>query len=191
MRYGPEHKERTHRRIVEGASRQFRAEGVSGPGVVRVMKASGLTQGGFYRHFRSREDLVVEALAEGFQTVGARLVENAAAEPAGQGWKLIVRRYLSLEHCQHSETGCPMAALAPEIARSGTAVKKRLAASIHAYRDQLTRLMPGTSPKDKKRNFELIFSAMIGAVAMARTFTDPQEQQHLLNQVRHHLLGSF
>lgn len=84
-----------------------------------------------------------------------------------------------------------MAALAPEIARSAPAVKKRLAASINAYRDRLTGLMPGTRPKDKKRNFELIFSAMIGAVAMARTFTDPQEKQHLLNQVRDHLLAAF
>jgi len=191
MRYGPEHKRETHRRIVQSASRQFRAEGVSGPGVIKLMKASGLTQGGFYKHFRNREDLLVEALAESFATFGTGLVEKAAAAPAGDGWKLIVKQYLSPEHCQHSENGCPMAALAPDIARSAPALKRRISNSIKAYREQLAPLMPGKSPEEKNRNFILIFSAMIGAVEIARTLTDPKEKQQLLDEVRDHLLARF
>jgi TetR/AcrR family transcriptional repressor of nem operon len=191
MRYGTEHKQETHRRIVESASRQFRAQGVSGPGVVKLMNASGLTQGGFYKHFRNREDLLIEALAESFASVGDRLAETAAAAPEGQGWKLIVKRYMSLEHCQHPENGCPMAALAPDIARSAPAVRKRISSSIKAYREQLTRLMPGKSREEKDRNFVLIFSSMMGAVEIARTMTDPKEKQRLLDEVRDHLLASF
>jgi TetR/AcrR family transcriptional regulator, transcriptional repressor for nem operon len=191
MRYGPEHKQETHRRIVQSASRQFRTEGVSGPGVVKLMNASGLTQGGFYKHFKKREDLLIEALAESFASVGGRFSESAAGAPAGEGWKLIVKQYLSLEHCQHPENGCPMAALAPEIARSARGVRKRISSSIKAYREQLTHLMPGKSLEEKDRNFVLIFSSMMGAVEIARTMTDPKEKQQLLDEVRDHLLASF
>jgi TetR/AcrR family transcriptional repressor of nem operon len=191
MRYKPEHKQETHRRIVESASRQFRAEGVSGPGVVEVMNASGLTQGGFYKHFRDRDDLLVEALAASFESVGARLVEMAAGAPAGEGWKLIVKRYLSLEHCQHPENGCPMAALAPDIARSAPAIRRRISSSIKEYRQRLTQVMPGKTAKEKNRNFVLMFSCMMGAVEIARTLGDAEEKEQVLGEVREHILASF
>ena len=77
MRYGPDHKMRTHRRIVRNASRQLRAKGLNGSAVTTLMKASGLTHGGFYRHFGSRDDLVVEAIEESLQELRDRLVGAA------------------------------------------------------------------------------------------------------------------
>ena len=83
MRYEPEHKARTHRRIVRNAARRFRAEGLSGPGVAAVMKSSGLTVGGFYKHFRSKDDLLAEALEQGFLEHGEKLLGGLQGVTSG------------------------------------------------------------------------------------------------------------
>ena len=87
MRYEPDHKARIHRRIVKNASRQLRAKGLNGAAVTTVMKASGLTHGGFYRHFGSRDDLVVEAIEESLQELRDRLIAAAKDAEPGEGWK--------------------------------------------------------------------------------------------------------
>jgi len=191
MRYEPDHKQHTHRRIVESASRQFRSEGMNGPGVARLMKSSGLTVGGFYKHFRSKNDLVTEAIDASVTDVAARVAEWAATAKAGEGWKEIVKRYLSLEHCEHPGIGCPMAALAPDIARTRTAVRKKIQTSMDAYKKQLVKFMPGADPGEKKKNFTLIFTAMVGALSVARTLSDREEKETMLGLVRDHLLTSF
>src|SRR5215472_15541440 len=117
MRYDAEHKARTRRRIVKNAARQLRAKGLNEPGVADLMKASGLTVGGFYKHFQSRDDLLAEAIEEGMSDFGEKLMATAKQAPPGEAWKEIIKEYLSLEHCEHSDRGCPIAALAPEIAR--------------------------------------------------------------------------
>src|SRR5262249_61084792 len=98
MRYEPEHKVRTHRRIVKNAARRFRAEGLSGPGVAAVMKSSGLTVGGFYKHFRSKDDLLAEALEEGMLEHGEKFLASVQdVRPAGR-WRAMVGHYLSTYH---------------------------------------------------------------------------------------------
>src|SRR5579859_7915807 len=125
MRYKPEHKKRTHERIVRNAARKFRAQGLSGIGVASVMKASGLTAGGFYRHFRSKDELVAEAIAQAFSD-SEKVYSSLQNVPREDRWKEVVRRYLSPEHCDHPDTGCPVAALAPEIARAKLTVRKQI-----------------------------------------------------------------
>ena len=191
MRYEPEHKAKTHQRIVKSASRQFRAQGLSSPGVVKVMQASGLTHGGFYKHFRNRNDLLAEAVDESVCEIGARLLEWAKQVKPGEGWKEIVKKYLSMEHCEHPEVGCPIAALAPEIARTPPAVRKRILGSMENYRKQVVEFMPGEGLDEKEKNFTLIFTAMVGALSVARTMSDPEGKQRVLGLVRNHLLSSF
>ena len=118
MRYEPEHKTQTRDRIVRNAARKLRAEGLSGPGVASVMKASGLTVGGFYKHFRSKDELLAEAIAQGFSEFSEKVYSSLQKVPREDRWKEIVRWYLSPEHCNHPDTGCPVVALAPEIARA-------------------------------------------------------------------------
>lgn len=190
MRYEPDHKARTHRRIVKNATRRFRAEGLSGPGVATVMKSSGLTVGGFYEHFRSKHELLAEAIEQGFLEHGEKsfaALQNAA--PSNR-WKAIVRHYLSPEHCEHPEAGCPIAALAPEIARAAPAVRNRISRLMKARRDRV-KLMPGETPAERERNFNIIFPAMAGAVAAARILPYPEEREKVLNALRDHLLTSF
>lgn len=189
MRYGADHKAKTHQRIVKSAARQFRAQGLSGPGVARVMRASGLTVGGFYKHFRKRDDLVAEAVAESLRDVRERMLSAARQAPAGEAWKQIIRTYLSIGHCEHPDAGCPIAALAPEIARTKPAVKKRIEGMLKQHREEIMRYAPGKTAAERERNFIVTFSAMAGAVALARTTTDPAEKQRILTTVRDHLLA--
>jgi TetR/AcrR family transcriptional repressor of nem operon len=191
MRYEADHKERTHRRIVERASRQFRAEGMSGPGVAKLMKASGLTVGGFYKHFRSRDDLFAEAMDESVRQIGERLTNWSKQVPSAELWKEIVKKYLSIEHCEDPAMGCPMAALGPDIARTPPAIRKKIRNSMEAYKRQIVTFMPGASPAEKQKNFALIFTAMVGAVSVARTMSDREQKKKLLGLVRNHLLESF
>ncbi len=162
MRYGPDHKSRTHQRIVKSASRQFRAQGLSGPGVARVMRASGLTVGGFYKHFRTRDDLVTEAVSESLRDLRERMLGPARRVSTKEAWKQIIRTYLSIEHCEHADVGCPIAALAPEISRTKPSVKKRIGAMLKQHRDEIMPFVPGNSTAEKERNFFVALSAMSG-----------------------------
>src|SRR2546426_12502544 len=143
MRYEPEHKKRTRDRIVRNAARKLRAEGLTGPGVASVMKASGLTVGGFYKHFRSKDELLAEAISQGFSEFSDKVDSSLRNVPREDRWKELVRWYLSPEHCDRPETGCPVAALAPEIARAKLTVKKRVAGLMKKRMDRLWEVMPG------------------------------------------------
>ena len=187
MRYEPGHKTRTRDRIVGIAARKLRAEGLNGPGVASVMKASRLTVGGFYKHFRSKEELLTEAIAQGFAESNANIRSALQQVAPEHKWKELVRLYLSTEHCEHPDTGCPVAALAPEIARANPGVRKRIAGPMKEWAD----IMPGTTTREREKNLFVIYSAMAGAISIARVLTDPVDRQKLLASVRDHLLQSF
>jgi TetR/AcrR family transcriptional repressor of nem operon len=187
MRYEPEHKTQTRDRIVRTAARQLRAKGLTGPGVGSVMKASGLTVGGFYKHFRSKDELLAEAIAQAFSDSGEKFLSSLRDVPREDRWKEVVRQYLSIEHCDHPDTGCPLAALATEIARAKSTLRKRIARRMK----QWAEFMPGASETERERNLFVILSAMAGAVSIARILTEPAERQKVLDSMRDHLLQSF
>src|SRR3954467_10986443 len=175
MRYEPEHKTRTRHRIVRNASRKLLTEGLSGPGVASVMKASGLTVGGFYKHFSSKDELLADAIVQGFSEFSDKVHSSLQAVPPEERWKEVVRWYLSPEHCNRPDTGCPVVALAPEIARAKVSVRKRIAGLMRELADRWAELMPGVTASERERNFFVIFSALAGAVAVARLFTEPAD----------------
>lgn len=187
MRYEPEHKTQIRDRIVRNTARKLRAEGLSGPGVASVMKASGLTVGGFYKHFRSKDDLFAEAIAQGFAESNEKIRSALQHVPREDKWKELVRLYLSAEHCDHPDTGCPVAALAPEIARAKFTVRKR----ISGLMKELVEFMPGATAREQERNLFVIYSAMAGAVSVARLLTERADRQKVLASMRDHLLHSF
>ena len=191
MRYDANHKATTHRKIVRNASRQLRAKGLNGPAVTTLMKASGLTHGGFYRHFGSRDDLLVEAIEESLQELCDKLVASAESAKSGEGWKAMVKTYLSIELCDRAEEGCPIAALAPDMARTRPGQKQRIARAILKLRQGIMPFMPGRNMDEKAANFLAIFSSMVGAVAIARTMPDAAVRQRILDTVRDHLLRCF
>src|SRR5215475_6374659 len=191
MRYGPEHKPEIHRKIVKDASRRVRAEGLSGAAVSAVMKDAGLTHGGFYKHFGSKDDLLLESLREGFREIEDTLAHAAEQLPPGEAWKAIVKTYLSLELCEHPERGCPLAALAPDLARAAKSLKPQIVAELVNYQSRIVPFMPGRRPMEKERAFFTIFSTMIGAIELARLLPDPAMREKVLGSARDFLLRSF
>jgi len=191
MRYRPGHKLETHQKIVKDASRRIRAEGLNGAAVSAVMKDAGLTHGGFYKHFDSKDDLLLESLREGFREIEDTLANAAEQSPPGEAWKAIVRTYLSLELCEHAERGCPLAALSPELARADKKMKPRIVAELVNYKNRMTPFMPGKGIADKERAFFAIFSTMIGAIAIARLLPDRAMREKVLANTRDFLLSSF
>ncbi len=191
MRYGPEHKTRTRDRIVRNASRKVRAEGLSGPGVASVMQASGLTVGGFYKHFRSKDELLADAIAQGFSDSSEEMYTALQKLPPKERWKAIIRQYLSLEHCDHLDTGCPVAALATDIPRAKLPVRTRIAQLMKERTARWLEFMPGKTAEQREQSFFVIFGGMMGAVSLARLFTQPADRREILHSMRDHLLQSF
>ena len=191
MRYRPEHKVETHQKIIKDASRRIRAEGLNGAAVSAVMKDAGLTHGGFYKHFESKEDLLLESLREGFREIEDTLVHAAEQSPRGEAWKAVVETYLSLELCEHPERGCPLAALSPELARADKRMKPQIAAELVNYKSRMLPFMPGQRTADKDRAFFSIFSTMVGAMEIARMLPEHAMREKVLGTAREFLLRSF
>jgi TetR/AcrR family transcriptional repressor of nem operon len=191
MRYRAEHKAEVHRKIVDDASRRVRAEGLTGAAVSAVMREAGLTHGGFYKHFASKDELLREALSEAFRDMAESLAQVAGEAAPGTAWKTIVKTYLSPEHCQHPGYGCPLAALAPDLARAGESMKAQIAKDLAEYKDRMLPFMPGRRVAEKESNFIVIFSTMIGAISIARILTDPAARASVLTTARDFLLRNF
>src|SRR5580698_9201924 len=191
MRYRPEHKAEIHQKIVKDASRRIRSEGITGAGVAAVMQDAGLTHGGFYKHFGSKDELLMESLSEAFQDIAGRLAHAAEQSPPETAWKAIVKTYLSLEFCDHVEYGCPLPALAPELARTDQAMKPRIFEELKKYRSRMLPFMPGRRAADKERAFFAIFSTMVGAIEIARMLPEPVMREKVLASARDLLLRSF
>jgi TetR/AcrR family transcriptional regulator, transcriptional repressor for nem operon len=191
MRYRPDHKAKIHKKIVEDASRRVRAEGIGGAAVAAVMRDSGLTHGGFYKHFESKDDLVVESLREAFREIGDRLVRAAEHSHSEKPWKAIVETYLGPDFCGIAEHGCPLTALAPELARAGKNMGGQILSELVRYRDRMVPFMPGRGTAEKERAFFVIFSTMIGAVEIARLLPERASQRKVLDGARDFLLRSF
>lgn len=191
MRYRPEHKAEVRQKIVKDASQRVRAEGLNGAAVAAVMRDTGLTHGGFYKHFGSKDELLMESVGDAFQDIADKLVLAAEESHSETPWKAIVKSYLSLEYCDHPERGCPLPALAPELARADEKMRGRIFRELVNYKDRMVPLMPGRRTAEKERAFFVIFSAMTGAVEIARMLPDRAAQEKVLASTREFLLRSF
>jgi TetR/AcrR family transcriptional regulator, transcriptional repressor for nem operon len=191
MRYSPEHKAQNHEKILSVAARSFRERGGDTSGIGTVMKKVGLKKGGFYRHFKSKDDLFVEAVARALDETGRDMVEVAKSAPEGQALRAIIERYLSVGHANSPGTGCVRAALGPELARKPLTVRKRIAVLLEAYRDRFLPFMPGQTREDKQAKIRLLFPSMAGVLMMARVSPDPKRREQLLMEARNFFIKCF
>jgi TetR/AcrR family transcriptional regulator, transcriptional repressor for nem operon len=191
MRYRPEHKAEVHRKIVRDASRRVRAEGLNGAAVAAVMRDTGLTHGGFYKHFESKDELLLESLSQAFRDIGDTLVRAATQSRREAAWKAIVKAYLSLEFCDHPERGCPLPALAPELTRVDQKMRRQILPQLVNYKDRMLPFMPGRRTADKERAFFSIFSTMVGAIEISRMLPEPAMREKVLAAAKDFLLSSF
>ena len=183
-------KAETHEQILQRASEIFRARG-SGVGIGDVMKELGLTHGGFYRHFASKEALLIEAVAQSLTEIADKLEKIAEKAPPGTELAAIISAYLSTEHLRHPESWCVLATLAPELGRLPANVRKKLDAAMLRYMHRLARFMPGSTDADRAKAFMLLFSGMAGTIAMTRVLSDPRDREQTLAMARDHYLKSF
>jgi TetR/AcrR family transcriptional repressor of nem operon len=191
MRYPTEQKARTRAKILSVASRLFRERGAEANGIGSVMKEIGLTKGGFYRHFDSRDHLYVEAIANAFTDMGNAMVAAAEAAPKGQQLKAVIERYLSMEHLYSPGTGCIMSTLGSDIARQPLAVRRQINRSMQAYRERLLPYMPGGTAEEKAASFSLLYPSMVGLLIAARTLADKQAQEQLLARARDFFIRTY
>jgi TetR/AcrR family transcriptional repressor of nem operon len=184
MRYSIEHKARNHENILSVAARSFREHGSDSSGIGTVMKKVGLTKGGFYRHFESKDDLFVEAVARAFDEMGSGMLDVARSAPEGQALRAIIEHYLSPRHASSPGMGCVVAALGPELARKSLAVRKRIEASREAYRERVLPFVPGRTREERVAKFQLLFPSMAGVLTSARMTLSPQLREQMLMEAR-------
>jgi TetR/AcrR family transcriptional repressor of nem operon len=191
MRYSLEHKAQNHENILSVAARSFREHGGDSSGIGTVMKKVGLTKGGFYRHFESKDDLFVDAVARALDQTGRGMVEVAKSAPEGQALRAIIEHYLSARHANSLGTGCVLSALGPELARKPVAVRRRIEALLAAYRERLLPFMPGQTREDKVAKLRLLFPSMAGVLMMARVTSAPQRREQMLMDGRNFFIKCF
>lgn len=172
----------SHERIVKAASARIRRDGIDGVSVTELMGEAGLTHGGFYRHFDSRDDLVAEAVSAALAH-GSKRADTAAEIGGDQALAAIVDGYLSRLHRDKPETGCAVAALPTDIARSGPRARAAYSQQVRRYIDLLTELVPSGSAEDA----QLTLAALVGALLLARAVDDPGLSDEILESVAHAL----
>jgi TetR/AcrR family transcriptional repressor of nem operon len=187
MRYSATHKASTRRRIVDGASAALRARGVAGVGVADLMRQAGLTHGGFYSHFASKDALVAEAIdAAGEQSVRnlRKVVQRAGSKSP---LKAIVDAYLSTAHRDDPERGCVFATLAGELARESPAARRVLTARLESLLGFLGEHLPDRRGVSRRRRAMTVLSCLVGALMLSRAVDAPETSGELLAAARRHL----
>ena len=177
MRYGKDQKQATRRRIVEAAGRRFKQDGIDGAGVAAVMSDAGLTNGAFYAHFASKEDLVANVLAD--QLRAQR--HSFDAQPSDRaGLEAFIRAYLSQQHRDQCADGCPSAALLDEIARRPAATRQVFTDELMGVIDDIASRADPTVAEAARTDALALFGLMLGTLQLARALTDRDLSDQLL-----------
>lgn len=184
----PSRKQVTHDRIVETAARAIRRAGFQGVGVADIMKEAGLTHGGFYAHFASRDALLCEALEHAGQDAAARMAQRAASRPAdgASAFRALVEGYLSERHLASTDNGCPVAALASEVPRQAPEVRAVAAGRVRGLVARVHASLPAGAAPDTA---VVVTGQLVGALQMARTLGDNAEGKAWLAATRRALLA--
>jgi TetR/AcrR family transcriptional repressor of nem operon len=182
MGHSQTQKSKNHDRIVRTAAKRFRQRGLEGVGIADLMKEVGLTVGGFYKHFDSREDLVVEALRSALGSL-RRQAKAGASGGSPLIYANVVDNYLSEAHRDHPGTGCPVGALAGEIARGGKRTRALLTEEIRTSLRLIVDLIPSRDEGQPRSTAILTYSALVGAIGLARVVSDQALSREILKSV--------
>lgn len=169
-------------RILETAAQLFRERGFDGVGVADIMKAAGLTHGGFYGHFASKEDLMAQACAHALAKsldYWDSTIERAKDDPLSA----VTRAYLSARHRDQPGQGCVLAALGPDTYRQGAPVRRTFTAGVRSLIELIANLLPGSSPARKRKQAVATFASMVGAIVLARAVDDRELSNEILDAV--------
>jgi TetR/AcrR family transcriptional repressor of nem operon len=181
------HKERTHARILDEAARAMRLFGSDGISVAKLMKRAGLTHGGFYAHFASRDDLVTHAVGRMFQDSRVMVDTSLSASDAAKGVSQLIDAYLSEEVRRSPDLGCPLPGLAGEAPRMPSAARARFNQGIQYFQRTLATAFEALGKPESMALASSVLAEMVGAMSLARAASDKEAGNEILRSSRRHL----
>jgi TetR/AcrR family transcriptional repressor of nem operon len=190
MRRSREDTAQTRKKIVETASRLFRSRGVARVSVADIMGALGLTVGGFYRHFASKDALVAEVIEAASIASTSRQAQTAPGAAAKRRAAALVETYLSPLHRDHPEAGCPVASLCAEIPHEAPAAKEAFTKALQRLLAVVAEVVPGEGAESRAERL-FIAASLVGGLVLSRATSDPKLSSELLRAVRARILGTL
>jgi TetR/AcrR family transcriptional repressor of nem operon len=184
MRYDAEHKQKTRERVLQEAAKAVRNEGPHQIGVARVMEQAGLTHGGFYAHFKSREDLLAEAVGQMFREGEARLRQETEGKPPADALAGYIDFYLSGGHRDTRTSGCPLPFLGADVPRLAAPVRVRFTQGVARLTDRLAGFLRDLGREEPEALAASMLAEMVGAVTLARAEPDPERSDAVLARSR-------
>ncbi len=181
MRYGAEHKQQTRERVLKEAAKAIRLSGPHQVGVADIMAKAGLTHGGFYAHFKSRDDLVAAAVGQMFTDSGAALALSNEDKPAAEVLNGYLDFYLSPRHRDRRDSGCPLPYLATDAPRLTQPVREQFAAGVAGLRRMLSGQLSRLGVMAPEPEASSMLAEMVGALTLARAEPDPTLSDAILD----------
>jgi TetR/AcrR family transcriptional regulator, transcriptional repressor for nem operon len=180
----------TRKRIVEAASHLFRRDGIHATGLAEIMTAAGMTHGGFYRHFPSKDQLVAEALGAGSQALRLTVQTVMGGRTGRRAVQALLDNYLAPKHKDHPGDGCPFAAMGAELARADSNTRAAVSGAFVRLADSIAERAPEKKSSVARSDAIFMLCAMIGALTMARAVDDPKLSASILRSAKQHLADS-
>lgn len=190
MRYSNEHKAETRQRVLKEAAREIRAKGPEGVGVAGVMARAGLTHGGFYAHFPSKDALVAEAIGTMFDSARQR-AGQLDGDDAHAALRAYVDFYLSPAHRDSRERGCPLPALSGDFARAEAPVRERFGAGVAGLTGRLAAVLARIGWPEPDGEATVLIAQLVGAVALARSVGEGAQSDAILDRTREAIIARY
>ena len=191
MRYDSDHKDRTKERLLKEAAAAIRADGPDRVGVAGIMAKAGLTHGGFYAHFKSKDDLIEQAIGQMFDGATQRFQTTTKDLEPGAALAAYLDFYLSRAHCDAPQRGCPLPSLSGDLARMAASARKRFAAGALQITTRVADLLRALDVPEPDRLAASAVAEMVGAVALARATTDRKRSDEILGASHAALMQRF
>ena len=179
MRYPADHKRETRERVLVEAAKQIRAHGPLGVGVADIMKQAGLTHGGFYAHFKSKDALVAEAFDFACEQSGRKLEAAAARAPDGEKLLAVADAYLTAAHAARPQQGCPISTVGPDLVRAGGDAREAVGDAMRQRLEWLESIAPGQTKDARRRHAAATYATMLGGILVARALGGSEGERYL------------
>jgi len=184
MRYDDNHKEKTRAKVLQVASRAIREDGPGGVGLAAIMAEAGLTHGGFYAHFKSKDDLVTEAIRQMFRDASGRFAETTGEMPPGEALSAYIRFYLSRSHRDGRNIGCPLPSLSADLARLPAEAQVVFGEGVARLTGFIAEKLEAMGRSEPRALAASVLSELVGAVSLARAVADPAQSDAILKASR-------
>jgi TetR/AcrR family transcriptional repressor of nem operon len=191
VRYSNEHKAETRQRVLKEAAREIRAKGPDGVAVAGVMARAGLTHGGFYAHFESKDAMIADAIGTMFDDARGRSDAIEQTDDPRVALRAYVDFYLSSAHRDRRERGCPLPTLSGDLARSGEQQRDRFGKGVEALTVRLAKALGGLGTADPHAEGSAMLAQMVGAVALSRAVADPAQSDAILADAHAGLVARY